>query len=256
MENVSVLYAGTVLNDLFTVTDVTRPVMGAPEVVSEIVPGRDGVALKGIRREPIEVLVTLAALGSSAADVRTAFSSLASLLAASPAPRKLAFSDDSGWYYLAVPSAAGDIENLGVVNGGAEIGFTATDAIMHHDRQPVTVRANGSAVAAGSTIGTATIDTVLDTPALLRVRTTAAGTTSLMDETGETWTADATGAGYLFIDARTRSVGFSTSTTGTRTVKMLSLSCDWPWLSAGEHTFTALSANIGGLYIEYEGRRA
>ncbi len=219
-----VTFDGHRLNDSFLVCDVYRPLM-APEATTKDVPGRDGAAFIGSRRAAFEVSVTLAALRDSERDMRAAMRQLASWLAVDR-PKRLDFSDESPLWYSAVPSACGDLETLGLVNGRVEVTFIVPDACIYGDEHSTTSSGGTLPLVVGGTL-----------PALLRIESAAAsGDFAVRDESGrECRVSVGASAKALVIDSSERvcTVGGSAA--------MLSLTSDWPKLAPGAHELTRAS---------------
>lgn len=227
MKSVTVVYDGHTLNDLFTVVDVARPLMGAPTPATVEVQGRDGVVFTGTTLSSYTVSVTLVALGETAEGMREAMRRLASWLAVDE-PCALSFSDEPALYRLAIPSDVGDLETLGVVNGQAEVTFTVCDPWLYGQTQ---------AFASTGGVATFTVGGTLPTPVKLTCPA-ASGTYTVTDESGN-YSSVAVGstAKALAIDA-----GQGTVTVGGA-ASIMTLQSDWLILDPGTHTLKRTSGS-------------
>lgn len=221
MRSIGVVFDGHYLSDAFAVCDVFRPLMGQPDVAARDVPGRSGSIVLGTRRAAPEVSITLSAIRSSPEDMRRDMRALAGWLAVDE-PKRLEFSDEPGLYRMAIPSAVGDLETLGLVNGRVEVTFTVPDACMHGSRR--TYRS--------STTGACTVNVggTLPAPVLIEAAS-ASGDFAVKDEAGSgPSVAVGAAAKALAIDseAGTATVGGSAA--------MIALDSDWLVLAPGRHT--------------------
>lgn len=219
MRTIEVIFNGHRLNDLFTIVNVSRPLMASPELTTVDVTGRDGAVLTGSRLGSYTVSVTVAALAESAEIMRAAMRVLAGWLAVDGAC-KLEFSDENGLYRMAAPSEVGDIEALGVVNGQAEITFTICEPWLYGETREV-----------GSSGGAATITVGGTLPAPLCVKSDMVALFGVADESGNAYMISGYD-GSLVIDGEAGTV------TVDGEAAIMTLDSEWIKLAPGTHTIT------------------
>lgn len=226
-ERLSVDFDGHRLSDRFTVCDVKRPLSGGPRLVTREVPGRDGSVLIGRTRGAAEVSLTLAAIDVTPQGLRSSMRELAELLDVGD-PRRLSFGDEGGLYRMAIPSAYGDLETLGLVNGRVEVTFLCPDPWLLGATHSFSSLGGSCRVNVGGTLATP----------LVIESTGASGTYRVVDEGGR-YSKVAAGQSPKALridgDARTVVLGGSAS--------MLTLDSDWPVLAPGQHTLTRTSGD-------------
>ena len=126
----SVTWDGHELHDLFVVEQIERPVMGGGSPVTQAIGMTDGVALVGTRYDAPKVTLTLACVKDSPEEIRQAWATLAGWLHVD-GERVLAFGDDDGWFYSALPQGGVETTLLGWYGERAKVTFLVPDARMH-----------------------------------------------------------------------------------------------------------------------------
>lgn len=124
-----VTFDGHDLTEIFLVTDVSRPWPSLSASTTDNPAG--GSFLAGLRREAAEVSVNLYAFGSTS-ERRDAARALASWLDVD-GPRELAFGDDGGLCYMAVPSGT-DAPRSFVDAESVSVTFLAPEPVMLGER--------------------------------------------------------------------------------------------------------------------------
>lgn len=171
-----VTFDGHDLTELFLVTGVSRPWPSLSASTTDNPAG--GSFLTGLRQDAAEVSMTLYAFGSTS-ERREAARALASWLAVDD-PRELAFGDDGGLCYMAVPSGT-DAPKSFVDAESVSVTFLVPEPVMLGDRMTTTVPSGATAsVGVG---GTAPARPVIEASAAVRdgstglwgVRDTASG---------------------------------------------------------------------------------
>ena len=135
-----VTFDGHDLTELFLVTDVSRPWPSLSANVADNPAG--GSFLTGLRQDAAEVSMTLYAFGSTY-ERREAARALASWLAVD-GPRELAFGDDGGLCYMAVPDGTADSERL-YWQEAVTVSFIVPEPVMLGDRMAATVPSGATA---------------------------------------------------------------------------------------------------------------
>ena len=130
----AVTFDGHDLTELFLVTDVSRPWPSLSASTTDNPAG--GSFLAGLRREAAEVSMTLYAFGSTS-ERREAARALASWLDVD-GPRELAFGDDGGLCYMAVPSGT-DAPKSYMDAESVSVTFLVPEPVMLGDRMAATV---------------------------------------------------------------------------------------------------------------------
>lgn len=125
----SVTWDGHELHSLFVVESIKRPVMGGGAPVTQPIGMTPGVALVGMRYDAPKISITLACIADTMEDIREAWATLAGWLHVD-GERVLAFGDDDGWFYSAVPQGGADTALLGFTGERATITFLVPDARM------------------------------------------------------------------------------------------------------------------------------
>lgn len=124
-----VTFDGHDLTERFLVTDVSRPWPSLSANVADNPAG--GSFLKGLRREAAEVSMTLYAFGSTS-ERREAARELASWLDVD-GPRELAFGDDGGLVYMAVPRGTDAPKSFADAES-ASVSFLVPEPVMLGER--------------------------------------------------------------------------------------------------------------------------
>lgn len=130
----AVTWDGHDLTELFLVTDVVRPWPSMSASTTDNPAG--GSFLVGLRPQSPTVSMTLRAYGDSSRR-REAARALASWLAVD-GPRELAFGDDGGLCYMAVPDGTADSERL-YWQEAVTVSFLVPEPVMLGDEVSVTV---------------------------------------------------------------------------------------------------------------------
>ena len=103
-------FNGVELTQRFVLSDLSRPIAGMNAKTLDV-PGMDGVLLKSANLNPSTVSFTLWPHWMEKRELRAAVREIAALMAVrEPAP--LAFSDDDGLYYMAVPNGGMDVREF------------------------------------------------------------------------------------------------------------------------------------------------
>ena len=244
MMRLTVDFDGHRLSDLFTVSQVVRPLMGPPTPETVQVPGMDGRMWRGTRRDQSEVEMTLVAFGEDYGRVMDSMRKLAGWLAVDE-PKRLALGDEGGLWRLAVPSGDFDVEMISPTSAKVDLTFMVPEGCMHGPRTSNTVYFSSGGV------GRINIDGTLPTPVVMKGTGNGGSAVTITDETtGEHFTVRMpTGVMQgLVVDAETRTctVGGSAS--------MITLDSSWPIFAPGLHEIRA--TNMYFATFEYESRWA
>lgn len=222
MTKYSVKFDGHALDDYFSISELVR---GKPpaKVETVAVPGRNGLVVTGRTFDAMTVSMTLTAWGYDRQRMRDAFTELWRWLDVDE-PRRLEFGDDSGRYYLAIPSDGGDVAEW-INAGSASVQFLIPDPIMYGTKRSVTIPSGG---VANIYVG-GTYPTLLAISAAAAVRSGTLWGIRLDDGKYSNVTIPTANATAVIIDAETREVLVG------GVPSMITLSSDWLELEPGEH---------------------
>lgn len=219
----SVVFDGHDLTELFLVTDVSRPWPSMSASASDNPAG--GSFLTGLRRSAAEVSMTLYAFGTTS-ERREAERELASWLDVD-GPRELAFGDDGGLCYMAVPSGAGEPKGFASAESSS-LTFLVPEPVMLGDSMSVTVVAGSPATAGVG--GTA------------KARPTIVATGAVRDSSTGLWGVRDTASGsFVRVALPTASPSSVTIDCERRTATvngqsaLVTLDSDWLELAPGAH---------------------
>ena len=219
----SVVFDGHDLTELFLVTDVSRPWPSMSASASDNPTG--GSFLTGLRRSSAEVSMTLYAFGTTS-ERREAERELASWLDVD-GPRELAFGDDGGLCYMAVPSGT-DAPKSYMDAESVSVTFLVPEPVMLGDEVSVTVPS-------GTTLGVGVGGTA---PA----RPTIAATGAVRDGSTGLWGVRDTASGdFVRVALPTASPSAVTIDCERRTATvngqsaLVTLDSDWLELAPGAH---------------------
>ena len=218
-----VTFDGHDLTELFLVTDVSRPWPSLSASTTDNPAG--GSFLTGLRREAAEVSVTLYAFGSTS-ERREAARALASWLDVN-GPRELAFGDDGGLCYMAVPSGT-DAPKSYMDAESVSVTFLVPEPVMLGDEVSVIVPS-------GATMGVGVGGTA---PA----RPTIAATGAVRDSSTGLWGVRDAGSGsFVRVSIPTASASSVVIDCERRTATvngesaLVTLDSDWLELAPGAH---------------------
>ena len=220
----AVTFDGHDLTELFLVTDVERSWPSLSASTTDNPAG--GSFLVGLRPQSPTVSMTLRAYGDSSRR-REAARALASWLAVD-GPRELAFGDDGGLCYMAVPDGSADSKRL-YWQEAVAISFLVPEPVMLGDRMTATVPSGATAsVGVG---GTAPARPVIEASAAVRDSSTGlwgvrdAGSGSFVRVSIPTASASS-----VIIDCERR-----TATVNGQSA-LVTLDSDWLELAPGAHS--------------------
>jgi len=235
----SVAFDGVVLSDLYTV--LVKRGVASRNVDYEAVPGRDGVAVKGVDYAPPTLsLVFVLEPGS---DAPSAVRELSALLATRE-PRKLELGEDFGLYCMAMPYGEPSWRRL--PNGSSvEFPFLIMDAAMYGTLRTATVPSGGSVT---FTVG-GTYPTKPKITASAAVRNSSTGMWGLTLDNGPV-------LAYAFGSNTSRAVSADCDTRSSRVdgdIALPTLSSTWFELEPGSHTVN-MHTGTGAAVIEWRER--
>lgn len=236
----TVTFDGVDLTDLFIVSDLRRALV--PRDVSLVdVPGRDGSLFSSVSNTARTITMTMTVRSQDVLARSQAIRQLAAILSTAE-PRPLAISDDSGLYYMAVPSSDTDGERF--INAERfVVTFTCPDPWLYGDTVTETLPSGGSlALTVGGTA-----------PTWPTITANATGGSQgswivTMEDGSGIYAAIPSGTTYdvtANCDERSMSVNDS--------VAMLPPSYDWPRLAPGAHTLT-MTQGTGDATITWQER--
>ena len=222
-------FDGHSLEELFVIEDVRRPVLGSASATTQAVGLADGGVFLATRYEVPEIKVSLAQAWRDPRDARDALRRLAAWLHVD-SPRPLEFGDESGAYYMALPSGALDASRVGVSAERIEVTFAVPDALLRSGITRSVTSADG--LAEFEVGGTA------PTPPLITA-TAAQGSPVTFELDGEHRLSVQVGstARALRVDCDGRLVAVG----GTET--MITLDSDWLDLAPGSHAIEMTSGS-------------
>lgn len=224
-------FNGVELTDRFILSDLSRPIPGN-DVETLNVPGMDGILLKSAKLAAGSVSFTLWPHWMTKRELRAAVREIAVLMAvAEPAP--LAFSDDDGLYYMAVPSGGMGVRELEDAFA-VDCSFTVPSPAMYGGERSVTVPSGGSA--SFRVGGTYPTKAVVTAPSAVRG---AGGYWSLRLDGGmfSKLSIPTSAASAVEIDSVNRTAKVAGA------LSLMTLDSDWLELGPGAHV---LSNDIGG----------
>lgn len=141
MRTTVVKFDGIALNDMFTVTDIDRPLMGGMEVNSTDIPGRNGALYLGVRRSSYDVTVSLAGWDTSDIRMRERFRWLNSILAVDE-PKPLTFDDEPGIIRYAIPSGNLELDTRDARTATIQVTFSVLDGLVHGETREYSTTGN------------------------------------------------------------------------------------------------------------------